>query len=372
MRRSVRNGLAIAGMAGGMLFLGQAVASADTEAEGTIDQTTSAAAPSGHGDAKADSDIDQTVKAEQTTNNTVTTAPVKGGDGGNATAVANTGVAGTVVIAESGKHGDAEGSVDITTGDAEATANANGGNATSTNTINAGGAPTGHVSATGTVTSDTTATSGGGSGKHSGGGDAKADSDIDQTVKSEQTTNNTVDVGPVKGGDGGNATAVANTGVAGTVVICKAPHGDVYCPVTITTGDATATANANGGNATSTNTINVGTTAPAAKPEAHKPEAPKPAEHKPAEHKPAHHADAHHADCPDHHKAAAAAHRAAPVKKAAPAAHRAPASRTAQPSKGQLAHTGSDVSAPLTLGLLALGAGGALSLAGRRRENSTA
>jgi hypothetical protein len=40
-------------------------------------------------------------------------------------------------------------------------------------------------------------------------------------------------------------------------------------------------------------------------------------------------------------------------------------SPTAQPS-GQLAFTGSDVSAPLTLGLLALGAGAGLTFLGRR------
>jgi hypothetical protein len=61
----------------------------------------------------------------------------------------------------------------------------------------------------------------------------------------------------------------------------------------------------------------------------------------------------------------------APAAKATPAALKAPVSRTAQP-KGELAFTGSDVSVPLTLGLVALGAGAALSLAGRRRETTTA
>jgi hypothetical protein len=70
---------------------------------------------------------------------------------------------------------------------------------------------------------------------------------------------------------------------------------------------------------------------------------------------------AHHAKPAGHkHHAHHAAHRAAPK-----------ALSSAQPSKGQLAYTGSDVSAPLTLGLLALGAGGALSLAGRRRSTTT-
>jgi LPXTG-motif cell wall-anchored protein len=72
--------------------------------------------------------------------------------------------------------------------------------------------------------------------------------------------------------------------------------------------------------------------------------------------------------------AAPAAHHAKPAAHKHHAAHRAAAPKamsSAQPSKGQLAYTGSDVSAPLTLGLLALGAGGALSLAGRRRSTTT-
>jgi hypothetical protein len=65
--------------------------------------------------------------------------------------------------------------------------------------------------------------------------------------------------------------------------------------------------------------------------------------------------------------AVAPAKAAAPAKAVAPASHR---SASAQPS-GELAYTGADVSFPLTLGLLALGAGGALTLAGRRRETAT-
>jgi hypothetical protein len=87
---------------------------------------------------------------------------------------------------------------------------------------------------------------------------------------------------------------------------------------------------------------------------------------KPAEHKPAHEDEA---DCPEHAKPA----HVAPAKHhAAPAAHhRAAVHHAAQP-KGQLAYTGAEVSFPLTLGLLALGAGGALTLAGRRRSSTAA
>jgi LPXTG-motif cell wall-anchored protein len=46
-------------------------------------------------------------------------------------------------------------------------------------------------------------------------------------------------------------------------------------------------------------------------------------------------------------------------------------SRVASAQPKELAYTGADVSVPLTLGLLALGMGGALTVAGRRRESTT-
>ena len=49
MRRSVRNGLAIAGMAGGMWFLGQAVAQADQANDVGQDSTTRSRPASGGG-----------------------------------------------------------------------------------------------------------------------------------------------------------------------------------------------------------------------------------------------------------------------------------------------------------------------------------
>jgi len=54
----------------------------------------------------------------------------------------------------------------------------------------------------------------------------------------------------------------------------------------------------------------------------------------------------------------------------APAKHSAAVLGSAQPS-GQLAFTGSDVSLPLTVGLLALVAGLGLTVLGRRRETQT-
>jgi hypothetical protein len=77
----------------------------------------------------------------------------------------------------------------------------------------------------------------------------------------------------------------------------------------------------------------------------------------------------HHQKAPEQ-KAVAPAHHAA----AAPVSHKAaPAAlSSAQPASGTLAFTGAETSAPLTLGLLALGAGGALTLAGRRRTATAA
>ncbi|WP_164704581.1 hypothetical protein [Blastococcus litoris] len=81
-----------------------------------------------------------------------------------------------------------------------------------------------------------------------------------------------------------------------------------------------------------------------------------------------HHKPGHEADCPEHAKPAVAPmpHKAAPV------AHRAAPMNTYAQPKGELAYTGAETTAPLALGLIALGAGGALTLAGRRRSTTAA
>jgi hypothetical protein len=78
------------------------------------------------------------------------------------------------------------------------------------------------------------------------------------------------------------------------------------------------------------------------------------------------HKPAHHAPKPTH---AAPAPVVAPVVHAAPVQHVSPAATSGSPKA--LAYTGSDVSLPLTVGLVALGLGSALALAGRRREETT-
>ncbi|WP_164704580.1 hypothetical protein [Blastococcus litoris] len=81
-----------------------------------------------------------------------------------------------------------------------------------------------------------------------------------------------------------------------------------------------------------------------------------------------HHKPGYEADCPEHAKPAVAPmpHKAAPV------AHRAAPMNTYAQPKGELAYTGAETTAPLALGLIALGAGGALTLAGRRRSTTAA
>ena len=93
MRRSVRNGLAIAGMAGGMLFLGQAVASAD-EADQTAAATntvTQEAASTDGGDLNVNANLSG-AEATNVEGSPRSTTDVDGGDGGVNVAAVNTGV----------------------------------------------------------------------------------------------------------------------------------------------------------------------------------------------------------------------------------------------------------------------------------------
>jgi hypothetical protein len=75
-------------------------------------------------------------------------------------------------------------------------------------------------------------------------------------------------------------------------------------------------------------------------------------------------------DCPEE-MAAPAVKPAAMVRPATTHMATTHMAATTSSAKGQLAFTGAETSLPLTLGLLALGAGGALTLAGRRRQTAT-
>jgi hypothetical protein len=366
MNRTLRNGLAVAGMAGGMLFLGQAVASADEAAAGDAATYSADASNTNHSDTTGGdagkhgggghpkTDVDQDSTA---TNNVSNTA--KSGD-----IDASGGVSAVVVIAGNGnqvnagsKDGDVHASQDVDT-KVDVESNANGGDVTGSNDANAGNGASYDADASNANHSDTT---GGDAGKHGDGGDAKTD--VDQNSDGRNDVHNEATSGDID--TSGGTSIVEVIAGNGNTLYCFSKEGDVTCSQNITV-IINIISQANGGDVKGSNDANAGNHG---KPAEHKPAEHKPAEHKPAM-QPAHH---HAADCPDH-KAAAPAHqvkRAAPVAhRAAPVAHRAPKSTTAQPT-GELAFTGAETTAPLTLGLIALGAGGALTLAGRRRSTAT-
>ena len=164
---------------------------------------------------------------------------------------------------------------------------------------------------------------------------ARRDDDVTGNIggNSNESENETeVDIETdVDGGDGGTNNSNVNTGLQDVIFKCIAiGGGDAKCIFNITTGSVTVIQNANGGNVTNSGNVGSGDRG---------------REHAGA--KP-------HAAAPKH----VAPHRAA-----------APVLSSAQPS-GQLAFTGSDVSAPLTVGLLALGAGAGLTLLGRRSAHA--
>ncbi|TFV69355.1 hypothetical protein E4P40_22380 [Blastococcus sp. CT_GayMR20] len=219
---------------------------------------------------------------------------------------------------------------------------ANGGSVHNSNNAAAGNGARYHADADGDLNSRTT----GGSGSGSGGDGGDAVSRNNQDLDAENDVDNDARTGDidVSGGDSIVEVIAGN----GNKQYCWSNEGDVTCTQNITT-IINIISMANGGNVSCSNNAAAGNAdnwvckvdAPAAAAPAAAAAA-KPAEHKPA---------------------------VAPVRHAAP--HRAAVSPTAQP-KGQLAYTGAEVSFPLTLGLLALGAGGALTLAGRRRSTTAA
>jgi hypothetical protein len=478
MKRSVRSGIAIAGMAGGFWLLGQAVASADdavNPASATADQAsaTQAGGGGGGGGGDATSTNTQDVAATNDVHNTATTGDVNAGGGISAVGVAAGN--GNTVAADSGK-GDVDATQKVTTV-VWVSSEANGGTVSGSNNAAAGNGASNTATAEGTQNSETT----GGSGK--GGGDATSTNT--QNVDAANTVRNTATTGDINAGGGlsavevqagngndvlaasgsqnnqnkwhhqesgdVNASQTVDTSVAvdsaanggsvtdsnnawagnggsnsatatgvqnsettggngqngkehwghksgswwdhhggnadsqndqnvdatnnehnssstgnidvsggvsaveviagnGNTLYCTSKSGNVTCSQNITT-IINIISQANGGSVSCSNNASAGNAGSAVCPVSHNSSKPASPGKKAA--------------APAAHKAAApAAHKAA-----APAAHKK-ASASAQPS-GQLAFTGAETSLPLTLGLLALGAGGALTLAGRRRETAT-
>jgi hypothetical protein len=368
MNRSVRNGLAIAGMAGGMLFLGQAVASAEVDNSTGVEQEAgseaagSEATASNSSTVTNDTDIDVSNEATGGDSNTGNKVAVVNDTGGNDPVVdAASEDEGTVHVSLE-IDSSASNTVDVDSGDISDSGNA---------TIDGDAADAPDVTNTTDVDQTATATSDDDEGDHHGdykgdydGRNSSEDDEADASNDSDVRNDTDIEVdNDAEGGNTntGNVVIVENnTGDNDPELSCYAEDGDVYCSITI---DSSVTNNitvnsgdiCGSGNATigSDGKVDCGTSA-------------------------AHHSkDRDAKDSESRH----AAHRAAPAK-AAPAAHRAAntdraattraaLNTTAQP-RGQLAFTGAETSVPLTLGLIALGAGGALTLAGRRRTTTAA
>ncbi|TFV85750.1 hypothetical protein [Blastococcus sp. CT_GayMR16] len=346
----MRNGLAIAGMAGGIFFLGQAVASADqvSDAANGVDQSNSSTESDG-------SNLNGNLSSAEATNvdKTEVETDVDGGDGGTNNAAINTGVLSDGGVMQASVIEEPEGedgsiTVDFTSGDVALSQEANGGDVN--NSGNVAVADSGDQTATATNHVDQSNTSEGDdhdwnkdneNQSFSGGGGGGDDEGSNTNLNGSSAEATNVDITDVDtdidGGDGGENNAEINTGIIGNTFYCPAYS---TCTYNFTTGDVTVYQSANGGNVNGSGNVGVNAPVPGVSP----------------------------CECPKHEDASPAA---MPVAHAAPVAHnRAPVSASAQPS-GQLAYTGSDVSLPLTAGLLALGLGVGLTAAGRRRETQT-
>jgi hypothetical protein len=162
------------------------------------------------------------------------------------------------------------------------------------------------------------------SGTNQGSSSSNNGNNGDKNVADSGNDNSTtITGGNVSGGNGGSNSVDINTGLINTTFNCPPQSTCVY---NITTGNVTVTQEANGGSVTNSGNVNIGT----------KPPAPTP---------------------PPSPPVVKTVAKKAPVKVLS----------SAQPTSA-LATTGAETSTPLTVGLIALGAGTALTLAGRRRR----
>jgi hypothetical protein len=359
MNRSVRNGLAIAGMAGGLFFLGQAVASADeqvADAANSVDQSASTEGGGGN--------FNGNLSEAEATNVQVTevTTNVSGGNGGSNSASINTGIESgpsTVPLAQSvaEEPGGGGTTVNVETGDVSLTQEANGGDVNGSGNVAVAGGGDQTAVATNEVSQSATSEDdghgwpqGGGGGWENGGptalnsqgGGHDEGGNANLNASSAEATN--IDITEVStnvyGGNGGVNQAEINTGIIDNTFYC--PEYST-CTFNFTTGDVTVHQSANGGDVNGSGNVAIGT-GPWPWSDGHEPGA------KPG-------------DCPKAEHQPEVKPAARPAVK--PAAASAPLS-SAQPS-GQLAFTGSDVSLPLTVGLLALVAGIGLTALTRRQ-----
>jgi hypothetical protein len=364
MNRSVRNGLAIAGMAGGLFFLGQAVASASdqvADASNNTDQISSTESDGGNLNGNLSEAEAKNVDITEVETN------VSGGNAGTNTASVNTGIVpGEQIYTLSEQNGDGEHedqgtTVDFTSGSVTVNQEANGGDVNHSGDVTV--ADTGSQTATATNTVNQTAISQGDEhGRNNDDYETKSfgserDSEEGGNTNlngssAEATNIHKVDVDTdINGGHGGVNYADINTGIIGNTFYCP-EHST--CTYNFTTGNVTVNQSANGGNVNGSGNVNVGGSGEWPWCDCNKDE------HRPV---------VKHEDCPKDQHQPEGKPAVMPAAKPMPQ-HSAPVSASAQPS-GQLAFTGSDVSLPLTVGLLALAAGIGLTAAGRRRETQT-
>ena len=374
MKRSVRNGIAIAGMAGGMWLLGQAVASADQVADASngVDQTNTSVDSDGGGAnlnfSEAEATNEQEVEVE---------TDVDGGDGGVNEASVNTGVVSgggmSAPVYTTTEYVPNEQEQPFTTvtfesGDVTLTQEANGGDVNKSGNVAVGdlgdqtAIASNEVSQSNTSEGDDHDWNGGGDWPKDNGPaslsmgnphDEDGNANLNES-EAEASNEQEIDVDTdIEGGDGGLNEAWINTGIIGNTFYCPAYSTCVY---NFHTGDVTLVQEANGGDVNGSGNVGIGAPVPGV------------GHHHDDDcdcHKPV----VRHEDCPKHQPEVKPAARPEARHLAS-----APVLSSAQPVKA-LAFTGStgdEISLPLTLGLLALGMGGALTLAGRRRETTNA
>ncbi|HZB21228.1 MAG TPA: hypothetical protein VE463_15435, partial [Blastococcus sp.] len=144
MNRTLRNGLAVAGMAGGMLFLGQAVASADQTATAGNDVEQAAASETGSGGDSGAGNANFSDASATNVKVTAVSTDVDGGDGGTNTAVINTGVVsdgsgGGSGYKPAGHENDGKTVVDFDSGDVAVHQDADGGDVEDSGNVSVAG-----------------------------------------------------------------------------------------------------------------------------------------------------------------------------------------------------------------------------------------
>jgi hypothetical protein len=352
-------------MAGGVWFLGQAVAQADQANNVGQENSQSSTSEDGGG---ITGNIGGNANFSSNEVEVDIETDVEGGDGGENYSNVNTGVQGAIIVAYSndnsrvpvnsssvpngGNHGssDAEVDIDITTGSVSVEQNANGGNVSGSGNVDLGGLKLpDQVNNVHQVNNQTATSEDDHHGRrpHDGdsmlrgmnGGHGGLTGNLGGNLNFSR---NEVDIDietDVEGGDGGYNDSNVNTGLQGVILACIAKHGgDADCDVDIETGHVSVVQNANGGNVSDSGNVGFGGRKDHDGHDARR-----------------HHGDKHGAEAKPAARPEARHHAAAPVSSAQP--------------KGALAYTGSDVSLPLTAGLLALAAGIGLTAAGRRRQS---